>query len=165
MARLYANPYDISAAGFPFDSFEEFEEKAKNLRNDHGWPVEEFEIEYIDGDNPKLFEAAGINQAKLAVWFEELDHIDDDSDEGLAIRYLLENVGLSLKDTLNQYPEVQIYRGSIEDYAADLVEECYDLPEFAIRYFDYAAFARDLVLGGDVAEIEPGVWCVNAAEF
>lgn len=165
MARLYANPYDISANGFYFDSFEEFEKKAKNLRNWYGQPVEEFEIVYIDGDNPNLFVAAKINQANLETWYDELDHIDDDSDEGLAIRYLLEKVGLSLEDALNRYQEVQIYRGRIEDYAADLIEECYDLPEFALRYFDYDSFARDMIIAGDVAEIQPGVWCVNATEF
>ncbi|MDP4201109.1 MAG: antirestriction protein ArdA [Bacteroidota bacterium] len=34
-----------------------------------------------------------------------------------------------------------------EDYAYDLVEECYDLPEFAKTYFDYEKFARDLFIG------------------
>lgn len=34
-----------------------------------------------------------------------------------------------------------------EDYAREIVEECYDLPEFALTYFDYAAYARDLFCG------------------
>lgn len=33
---------------------------------------------------------------------------------------------------------------SEEDFAYEIIEECYDLPEFAKTYFDYAAFARDL---------------------
>ena len=33
-----------------------------------------------------------------------------------------------------------------EDYAYEIVEECYDLPEFAKTYFDYSAFARDLFI-------------------
>ena len=33
-----------------------------------------------------------------------------------------------------------------EDYAYEIVEECYDLPEFAKTYFDYSAFARDLFM-------------------
>ncbi len=28
-----------------------------------------------------------------------------------------------------------------------LVNDCYDLPEFALTYFDYEKFARDLFLG------------------
>lgn len=33
-----------------------------------------------------------------------------------------------------------------EDYAYEVVEQCYDLPEFAKTYFDYSAFARDLFM-------------------
>lgn len=33
-----------------------------------------------------------------------------------------------------------------EDYAYEVVEECYDLPEFAKTYFDYEKFARDLFM-------------------
>lgn len=35
---------------------------------------------------------------------------------------------------------------SEEDCAYDLVEECYDLPDFAKTYFDYEKFARDLFI-------------------
>ena len=34
-----------------------------------------------------------------------------------------------------------------EDYAYEVVEQCYDLPEFAKSYFDYEKFARDLFIG------------------
>jgi len=34
-----------------------------------------------------------------------------------------------------------------EDYAYEVVEQCYDLPEFAKTYFDYEKFARDLFMG------------------
>ena len=33
-----------------------------------------------------------------------------------------------------------------EDFAYQIVEECYDLPEFAKTYFDYKQFARDLFM-------------------
>jgi antirestriction protein len=36
---------------------------------------------------------------------------------------------------------------SEEDFASQLVDECYSLPEFAISYFDYEKFARDLFIG------------------
>jgi antirestriction protein len=35
---------------------------------------------------------------------------------------------------------------SEEEYAYDVVEEYYDLPDFAKTYFDYEAFARDLFI-------------------
>ena len=42
-----------------------------------------------------------------------------------------------------------LYAGmDLEEVAEDLINECYDLPEFALRYFDYEAFARDLSFDG-----------------
>jgi antirestriction protein len=41
------------------------------------------------------------------------------------------------------------YEGmTLEDVAYEIVEECYNLPEIAQRYFDYKAFARDLGFDG-----------------
>lgn len=33
------------------------------------------------------------------------------------------------------------------DFAYELIQQCYDLPEFALSYFDYEKFARDLFIG------------------
>ena len=52
------------------------------------------------------------------------------------------------------------YQGmSLEDVAYELVEECYNLPEIAQRYFDYKAFARDLSFDG-YTETSSGVICL-----
>ena len=48
---------------------------------------------------------------------------------------------------------------TLEDVAYELVEECYNLPEIALRYFDYAAFARDLECDG-YTETSNGVICL-----
>jgi antirestriction protein len=48
-----------------------------------------------------------------------------------------------------QRGEFIFYPGQdLEDVAEELINECYDLPEFALRYFDYEAFARDLSFDG-----------------
>jgi antirestriction protein len=36
----------------------------------------------------------------------------------------------------------------LEEVAEELIDECYNIPEFALRYFDYSAFARDLSFDG-----------------
>jgi hypothetical protein len=60
MTILYANPYNIDANGFQFSSVEEFTQKAAALRDRFGNPVEEFEIDYLEGDgNPPMF---GVSQ-------------------------------------------------------------------------------------------------------
>ena len=58
---LFANPYDISASGFYFTSMEEYDAKSAALRNECGQPVEEFEIDYIDGDDT-VFERGPIER-------------------------------------------------------------------------------------------------------
>lgn len=45
---------------------------------------------------------------------------------------------------------------TLSDVAYWIVDECYDLPEIAKRYFDYKAFARDLGFDG-YSETENGV--------
>ncbi len=41
---FFAQPYDITATGFYFESAEEFAIKAAALRNETKQPVEEFEL-------------------------------------------------------------------------------------------------------------------------
>ncbi len=48
----------------------------------------------------------------------------------------------------------------LEEVAEELINECYNLPEFALRYFDYEAFARDLSYDG-YTETKYGVICDN----
>jgi antirestriction protein len=53
------------------------------------------------------------------------------------------------------------YKGmDMEEVAEELIDECYDIPEFALRYFDYSAFARDLGFDG-YTETKYGVICDN----
>lgn len=79
MTKLYANPYDISAMGFYFETQEEYAEKADQLRNAHGDPVEEFEIEFIDGEliDCELAKAWGLYQSNFSDYLEKCDEWDD----------------------------------------------------------------------------------------
>ena len=56
---LYANPYDTSYTGFYFGSIEEFNDQLSQAS------YEEVEIDYIDGDNPGLFQATKIHHGTL----------------------------------------------------------------------------------------------------
>jgi hypothetical protein len=161
---LYANPYSLDATGFYFSSAEEYEAKAENLKDRFGNPVEEFEIDFIEGDAPELFRLAEINQSNIDFWFDGVDWLSDDSEEAYAVKFLLD-LGLPLEEALERYEDVQIFHGTAEDYAMELIEECYDLPEIAQRYFDYEAFARDLELNGDIVEIERDRIVTNPKDF
>ncbi len=159
--QLYANPYDLNFTGFYFESVEKFQKQMKKAK------FEEVEIDYIDGDNPSLFEAAGINQGNISIWFQELEDIDDNDDTGIAIRYL-RDTGLDLQDAIERADEVQIWHGSSEDYAAELIEECYDMgsiPDTIKYHIDYAGIANDMDLNSEITEIEHGIWVTNCLDF
>ncbi len=65
MTQLFAQPYDISASGFYFNTAEEYTTQASKLRNSYGQPVEEFELQFIDGESidADLFKALNVNQS------------------------------------------------------------------------------------------------------
>lgn len=50
MTRFYAQPYDLAATGLYFENADTYAAKINSLRNDYGQPVEEFEIQFIDGE-------------------------------------------------------------------------------------------------------------------
>lgn len=74
------------------------------------------------------------------------------------VEAIVEATGCDLEDAIGrQYEDAIFYKGQdLVDVAYDIIEECYDLPEFAKRYFDYEAFARDLSFDG-YHEVKNGV--------
>jgi len=157
---LYANPYDTSYTGFYFGSIEEFNEQLSQAS------YEEVEIDYIDGDNPGLFQATKIHQGNVDLWFDELDKYSDDGHEASAIRYLLDI--MHLDDAIKRRDEVILHRGSLADYAFGLVEDIYSLdqlPDLIRHHIDYGSIGRDLELNSEVAEIHNNLWVVNCHEF
>ena len=153
---LYANPYDSFYEGFYFSSLDEYNE----LSEKH--PCEEFEVMFIDGDNPKLFASAQISQCNLEAWFEDLEHISDDP--AIQICYLLD-IGFKLSDAIERADEVCIFHGSASDYAEELFDDCYDIPEHLINYIDYEKVARDLEIEGSISEVAYNVYVTNSNEF
>jgi len=65
--------------------------------------------------------------------------------DGNLIAAILEAMGGDITDALEYADNYMLYEGmELIDLAYQFVEELYNLPEFALRYFDYEAFARDL---------------------
>jgi len=158
MTNIYhATPYDISATGFYFSTLEEYRDKAASHTNEYGDPVEEYEIQFIDGpsEDAALFKALGVNQANLSQWFETFE--DMDADDALKAIYLAEHLGECMEDIPSKLDDVMLFEGRALEYADHYIEETGlldQIPENLQFYFDTEAFARDLVLGGDITEIE-----------
>lgn len=76
---LHAQPYDLAAAGFYFESAEEYAEKSAALRNEYGDPVEGFEIQFIDGDDIDcaFAQAVGLFQGNIAAFFTAIEEWED----------------------------------------------------------------------------------------
>ncbi len=148
----HATPYDISASGFYFNTYEDYLEKSATHRNYYGDPVEEYEIQFIDGDNYRLFDALGINQANLKDWFDKFEEIE--GEDVIKIIYLTEDLGYAMDGILDRLDEVVLFEGTVIEYAMRYLEDTGlldQIPENLRYYFDTESFARDLVLNGDIS--------------
>ena len=158
MTTLYANPYDISASGFYFESAEDYHAKAKALRNDYGEPVEEFEIEFIDGDeiDCALAKAWWLYQSNFASFFDACEDWDEEQKRRFIIA--VGECGYSFdpaKDTPDQF-DVDIYEcDCMRELAESFVDEgLYGaIPDHLANYIDYDAIARDLSMDFTETEI------------
>lgn len=157
MTTLYAQPYDFSATGFYFDSFEEYNSKSIALMNEYGEPVEEFEIQFIDGDgiDCQLFEALSINQCTIKDYFEAVETWNED--QKIKVIIAIGEVGYSFDLSSNSPDDfdVDLYEcDSMRELAEQFVDEgLYGaIPESIQYYLDFEAIGRDLAM--DYAQIK-----------
>lgn len=166
MSTFFAQPYSLDAVGFYFDTLEAYGEKSERLLDTFGNLVEEFEIQFIDGDDCELFSACGINQGNLYTWFETI--IDLSDQEKTALFYLRSVLGYNLENALDKLEDVNLSEGNLKDVAETLFDEFYlnDVPESVRAYIDYEKYARDCEIGGDLHEFDYNgtTWtCTNAS--
>ena len=149
MPQLHAQPYDLDAIGFYFESFEEYQTISKRHMNAHWEPVEEYEIQFIDGDDIDcaLAKAWGINQANIGGYFTACDEWEDYQKKVFIIA--VGEVGYQF-DPETVFPEnfdIDIYHvESMTELAEQFVDEGFfgDIPKHLERYIDMEAIARDL---------------------
>jgi hypothetical protein len=160
MTEFYAQPYSTEHTGFYFDDIEKFDEGMEAL-NEKG--CEEVEIQFIDGEahEPSLFKAADINQSNMSRWFDELENLE--TADATRLCFLLDYHDLN--EALLRFDEVHLHYGTAEDYAQELFEDCYEIPEHLQNYIDYEAIARDMRMNGEIVEIERDLIVTNANEF
>ncbi|MEZ5836098.1 MAG: antirestriction protein ArdA [Geminicoccaceae bacterium] len=146
---LYAQPYDITATGFYFKTYEEYEEKVAALKNEAGLPVEEFEIQFVDGDNveARFAKAVGLNQVNVEKFLECVE--DWGGDEMIRAILMLEDgfVGFDENSEPSDFEDIDVYEDmTMEDLAEHFVDEGLfgDIPEAIAGYLDYEKIARDL---------------------
>ena len=161
MSNTYhAQPYDISKTGFYFSDMPSYEAGVEASG------AEEFELQFIDGDDAALFKACDVNQSNLEFWFDDVEPMGDS--EKVALFYLCESGGGSMEDAFDKTEDVAIYQGPLSEAAAEMFDDVYlsDVPESVRAYIDYDKFARDCEIGGDMYEFEfngTTYTCTNAS--
>lgn len=155
MTQLFAMPYDLSATGFYFETVEEYNRMSSDLRNEYGQPVEEFEIQFIDGEDIDcaLFKAVGVYQGDIEAYLDAVDNWEDWQKVNVILA--VGEVGYSFNlntDDPDQF-DIQIYDvANMRELAEQFVDEGLfgQIPESLQHYIDYDAIGRDLAM--DYAE-------------
>lgn len=154
MTNIYhATPYDLHAIGFYFSTYAEYAEKAAAHKNQFGDPVEEYEIQFIDGEPYKLFDALNINQANLSQWFDDYESLE--GEDYIKALYLADDVHCTVDEVLDRMDDVILFEGTAVEYAEQFIEDTGmldNMPENLRYYFDIKAFARDMMLNGDITD-------------
>lgn len=158
MTQLFAQPYDLSAAGFYFESFVEYQDKAAKAVNDYSEPVEEFELQFIDGEDMDcaLAKAWGLYQSNIVAFFEAADEWDEDQ----KIRFVIAvgECGYSFDPETDAPDDIDVDLYCVEglrELAEQFVDEGLfgEIPERLQYYLDYDAIARDLAMDYTETEI------------
>lgn len=168
MTTLHATPHNRDAAGFYFESLDDYQAKVEIHLDRFGNFVEEFEIQFINGDDSELFNACSINQSNLDTWFDVIDLMTDA--EKLNLYYLVGTAGYHLEQALDKVDEPSIYYGKLLDAATELFDECWlpSVPDNVKYYIDYKKFAHDCQLGSDMCEFEYAsktYTCTNSSQL
>ena len=161
MTMFHAQPYSTEYQGFYFESAEQYNDNMKRL---YKLGCEEVEIQFIDGDDHlcQLASSMNISQCDIELWFDTLENMHNY--ETQQIIFLL-GLGYSIKDALDRYIEVSIFYGTKRDYAIEIIEEIYDIPQNLLFYIDYDAIARDMEINGEITEIDYEIFITNPQEF
>ena len=156
---LFAQPYNLDANGFYFTSGEDYSRKSLALRDAYGNPVEEFEIQFIDGEHIDcdLAKAWGLSQCNIEDFFRVAEEWS--SHEKTMFIIAVGECGHSF-DAASIRPydfDVDLYfEDSMRDLAIQFVEEGLfgEVPKSFEHYIDYDAIPRDLAC--DYTETEVG---------
>ncbi len=148
---LHALPYDTAAAGFYFEKVEDYRVLAAKAVNAYGDRVEEFEIQFIDGDllDAELAKAFGLNQSNIGHFFEAVDEWREDQKVKFIIAvgecgHSFDRASGDVDDLDVDFYEIGCMRELAEQFVdGGLFGE---IPERLESYIDCDAIARDLAV-------------------
>jgi hypothetical protein len=146
---FYAQPYNFDAVGFQFQTMKQYEDRQSRCRDSFGQVVEEFELQFIDGEaiDAALFEALSIGQCTIGAFIDLIDKWSDG--DKLAVIIAVGECGYSFdiaKDDPSDFDVNMYHDQNLKELAEQFVDEGLfgDIPERLSFYLDYDAIARDL---------------------
>lgn len=156
-AKIYVGTYGKYNAGSIFGKWldlsdysdkDEFNEACRELHKDE----EDAEYMYQDWENmPESLIGESWLSEKFFKLRDAVEDMDDTRQEAFFVWCNHKGHDFEKADANDLVSSFKDeYQGKYddeEDFAYQIVEECYELPEFAKSYFDYAKFARDLFCG------------------
>ena len=154
MTTFFAQPYNLDAIGFYFACTEQYDAKASANYDSYGGKVEEYEIQFIDGEriDAQLARAYGLYQSNISEFIDAVETWEDDT----KIRYIIAvGEGGYSADTDPENLDIDIYEiDTMRELAEQFVDEGLygEIPESLKYYIDHDAIARDL--GIDYSETE-----------
>lgn len=171
--KLYANPHNSHVSGFYFETYDEFEENAKELKKEYEIPIEDLSIEIVDGSRAEieLIETLQVNPNNLESILDVIENVSDYYWPKLF--FLLDNnITSSLKDAKNKMEDVNLYNGCLSEIATqifnDYFEDLGNIPPEIRNYIDYEKFTNDLEREGSVLEFDfagDTYTCVNVNDL
>lgn len=151
MTKLFAQPYNTDATGFYFETADEYHRRVKTVRATFGHPVEEFEIQFIDGRtiDCDLALAWKLSQANFYGYLDATTEWDVDEKRRFILAVGECGYSFDPTDTDPNAFDIDIYElGSLKELAEQFVEDGLfgDIPKPLELYIDYDAIARDLAV-------------------
>ncbi len=151
MTTFYAQPYDVTASGFYFEDAETYLARVNTVTNEFGDAVEEFELQFIDGEDidSELAKALGLYQNTILKFMDCIEGWEDD--QKLKVVMAVGECGYQF-DYETSDPDdfdLNIYQDiSMRQLAEQFVDEGLfgDIADTIITYIDYDAIARDLAI-------------------
>ena len=155
MTQFFAQPYSIEATGFYFETAEEFHNRAASCTDHIGRRVEEFEIQFIDGEelDAELCKALQISQGNLEAVIDLIDTLD--TDEKLRVAIACNECGYVVDPSSASTDDLDIdlyFVATLSELAEQFIDDGLfgRIPEGLACYIDLDAIARDL--GMDYSE-------------
>ena len=138
--------------GFYFETADEYEKKAEQCFDPYGGSVEEFEIQFVDGEllDAELFRAWDVHQGNFHTFLDAAGNLNEN--EKIALIALSECGYIIDENTCTDNVDIY-YCDSLKELAIQFFDEGLygQIPVSIQHYIDYDAVARDL--GMDYTEL------------